>query len=204
MTADPAPKAFICHATEDKSFVIPFATALRQNGVDAWVDEWEIQAGDSLTRKIFDEGIEQAAIVFAILSSTSVTKKWVKEELDAAIVNRIERSMRLIPVLIEDCDIPQALRSTKWVRYDGNDLKKVVDEIICAVFRKSDRPALGPPPSFVNNSPLPTIPGLDEVDTHVLNALGDLFIETKNTRFPRFQALTRRFSKKVFWSNCKR
>jgi hypothetical protein len=171
-----APKVFISHAGEDKPFVIPFATALRENGVDAWVDEWEIRAGDSIVQKIFDEGIKQAAIVIVVLSSTSVTKKWVREELDIAIVNRINKTSRLIPVIIENCEIPSALRSTKWVRYDGNDLKKVVDEILRTVFLASDKPALGPAPSFVRN-PLPAISGLDRIDTHVLDAVGALLIK---------------------------
>jgi len=34
------PKIFISHASDDKNrFVTGFATRLRENGVDAWVDE---------------------------------------------------------------------------------------------------------------------------------------------------------------------
>src|SRR5262249_47207268 len=150
-------------------FVIPFATALRGKGVDAWVDNWEIRAGDSIVQKIFDEGIAQASLVIVVLSPISVTKKWVREELDAAVVNRIEKSTRLIPVIIDDCDIPQALRATKHVRYDGNDLEAVVAKVADSIFRRSDKPALGPPPEFVKSA-LPPIPGLDNIDVQVINA----------------------------------
>ena len=50
------PKAFISHAHEDKErFVDNFASLLRQHGIDAWYDNWEIGPGDSLVKKIFDD-----------------------------------------------------------------------------------------------------------------------------------------------------
>ena len=48
------PKVFISHASEDKDlFVIPFSKKLLENGIDAWVDKWEMLPGDSLVDKIF-------------------------------------------------------------------------------------------------------------------------------------------------------
>jgi hypothetical protein len=171
-----APKVFISHATEDKfSFVLPFATELRSNGIDAWVDQWEINAGDSLIQKIFEEGIRSASAIVIVLSKISVTKRWVKEELDAALVKRIDHATRLIPLIIEDCEVPVALRATKWVRYD-NDVKNVVAEVLRAVFGGSVKPELGSSPRFArSNIPVPA--GLDQIDSIVLNAIGQLFVE---------------------------
>ena len=54
-----SPKVFVSHASEDKErFVRNFATQLRAQGIDAWVDEWEIVPGDSLIDKIFEEGLK--------------------------------------------------------------------------------------------------------------------------------------------------
>jgi hypothetical protein len=72
MTAQSSPKVFISHATEDKErFVLKFAEALRENGVDAWLDKWEMLPGDSLVDKIFEEGIKSANAFIIVLSSTS-------------------------------------------------------------------------------------------------------------------------------------
>ena len=39
-------KVFVSHASEDKDcFVVGFATKLLDNGIDAWVDKWEIRTG---------------------------------------------------------------------------------------------------------------------------------------------------------------
>src|SRR4051794_20083808 len=49
------PKVFVSHASEDKQrFVERFAARLRENGVDAWLDEWEMKPGDSLVDRIFE------------------------------------------------------------------------------------------------------------------------------------------------------
>ncbi|MCQ9427586.1 toll/interleukin-1 receptor domain-containing protein, partial [Pseudomonas sp. LJDD11] len=56
---DMSPKVFVSHASEDKDrFVLDFAKQLRANGIDAWLDKWEMLPGDSLVTKIFDEGIK--------------------------------------------------------------------------------------------------------------------------------------------------
>lgn len=77
-----SPKVFISHASEDKDrFVLAFAERLRMNGVDAWVDKWEIKVGDSLIDKIFNEGLSGCAAVVVVLSSYSVDKPWVGKNL---------------------------------------------------------------------------------------------------------------------------
>jgi hypothetical protein len=63
------PKVFLSHASEDKGrFVLDFARQLRENGVDVWLDQWEMKPGDSLVDKIFDEGLKDASAVIIVLS----------------------------------------------------------------------------------------------------------------------------------------
>lgn len=105
------PKVFLSHASEDKDrFVVDFARKLRENGVDAWLDQWEMRPGDSLVDKIFEEGLKEARAVIIVLSKVSVQKPWVREELNTSVVNRISRGTRLIPVIIDDCEVPESLR----------------------------------------------------------------------------------------------
>ena len=95
------PKVFISHASEDKDrFVTSFATKLRENGVDAWFDRWEILPGDSLVDKI-NEGLKEAQAVIIILSNFSVNKPWVREELNTSIVSRPWKTLpqAILPIL---------------------------------------------------------------------------------------------------------
>jgi hypothetical protein len=82
------PKVCIGHASEDKErFALDFATKLSsQHDIDAKVDRWEILPGDSLVRKIFDEGIGQAEAVIVVISEDGINKPWVREELDVSTV----------------------------------------------------------------------------------------------------------------------
>jgi hypothetical protein len=139
------PVVFVSHASEDKErFVIPFATRLRQRGIDAWVDKWEITAGDSLVDKIFDEGLKRATAVLIVLSKVSVTKRWVREELDASVVARINRGTRLIPILIDPVEVPEALKHTVWITVSDIDkFDDALEQVASAILRTSTKPPLG-------------------------------------------------------------
>jgi len=109
------PKVFISHASEDKErFVLEFSTKLREKGVDAWLDKWEMLPGDSLVDKIFEEGIKEADSFIIILSNNSITKPWVREELNASFIKRINKNCKIIPVVLDNCNVPECLHSTIW------------------------------------------------------------------------------------------
>lgn len=144
------PRVFVSHASEDKErFVNCFAARLRENGVDAWLDKWEMHPGDSLVDKIFEEGLKEAQAVIVVLSRISVDKPWVREELNAAVVKRINTGSKLIPVVIDDCEVPEALKSTLWQRIENLDsYQDGFDHILAAIFGTTDKPPIGTPPAY--------------------------------------------------------
>lgn len=144
------PKVFVSHASEDKErFVLKFATELREHGIDAWIDKWEMQPGDSLVDKIFEEGIKQASAVIVILSKNSERKPWVVEELNAGYIKKINEKSKLIPVIIEDCEVPECLRSIVWVKIKNlNDYKTELDSIVASVYDVNEKPELGAAPAY--------------------------------------------------------
>jgi TIR domain len=162
-------KVFISHASEDKDrFVLQFAERLRQNGIDAWLDKWEMLPGDSLIDKIFEEGIKEAKAVIVVLSKFSVEKPWVREELNAACVNRINNGSKLIPVVIDDCEVPEALKSLLWESItDLSDYKSNLERIVAAVFGTTDKPPIGSAPSYVSSF-IQLIGTLNDIDSLVL------------------------------------
>ncbi len=179
-----SPKVFVCHATEDKDrFVRNFGTRLLESGVDAWVDEWEIGPGDRLVRKIFDDGIKNARSFIIVISQISVEKPWVKEELDAAVVQRIERGTKIIPVILDDCKVPVVLQATRWVMIkDLNSYDGEMREIINSIFEHSDKPPLGSPPTYIQAAQV-RFSDLSKIDSMVLKLIGESTIEKDNTAF---------------------
>lgn len=172
------PMVFVSHASEDKDrFVITFATKLRENGVNAWVDKWEIRPGDSLVDKIFEVGIGGAQAILIVLSRHSVDKPWVKQELDASVVERIKRGTRIIPIVLDDCTVPVSLQSTLYVRIaDLNNYEAEMKSIIDTIYEYSHKPPLGPPPAYVQTT-LEKVPALKRIDSLLLKLAGDKAIE---------------------------
>jgi hypothetical protein len=165
------PRAFICHASEDKDrFVIPFSTALRAKGVDAWVDKFEIHSGDSIVQKIFSEGIENAKAVIAVISAASVIKPWVQNEIDVAFVRRIEGKCKLIPIILDNATPPTCLSALRWEPVaDPKNFKAALHNIILSLYDQYEKPPLGQAPPFVTTE-VGSIPDISRVDSKVLIA----------------------------------
>lgn len=160
------PKVFLCHASEDKDrFVLEFAKKLRQKGIDVWLDIWEMYPGDSIVDKIFNEGIKNANAFIIVISKNSVEKAWVKEELNAAVIKRIEKKCKLIPVVIDQCEIPICLKSLVWEKigdlknYDSN-----LDRIVYSIFEIIKKPEIGKEPKYVNLV-IDNVPNLSKIDS---------------------------------------
>lgn len=176
-----SPKVFISHASEDKTlFVTAFATKLRENGVDAWLDRWEMLPGDSLVDKIFEEGLKNADAVIIVLSKHSVSKPWVSEELNATMVSRISRGTKIIPVVIDSCDVPEALKSTLWEKIeDTASFDKPLMRILAAIFDFREKPVVGNPPEFIKKA-AHNIDHLSTIDTLVLKRAAEYDLDTNS------------------------
>jgi|GEM_PF-2012996 len=139
------PKVFISHASEDKErFVEGFAIKLREKGIDAWLDKWEILPGDSVVEKIFKEGIGNAQAVIIVLSEFSVQKPWVRKELDTSLIRHINDQIRLIPVVIGPCQVPFSLKDILYIKVkDLHSYDEELQRLVKAVYGIQDKPPLG-------------------------------------------------------------
>ncbi|MCZ2722975.1 toll/interleukin-1 receptor domain-containing protein [Marinomonas sp. 15G1-11] len=172
------PKVFVSHASEDKErFVTNFATKLRENGVDAWLDKWEMLPGDSLVDKIFEEGLKEAKAVIIVLSNYSIKKPWVREELNASIVAKLSKGTKIIPIVLDNCEVPQSLVSTLWESIpDLKDYDQNFKRVLSSIFGATDKPALGKAPAHTT-SVYHEIGCLTKVDNLVLKESCEYAIE---------------------------
>lgn len=166
------PKAFLSYSHADREIASRIAQELRATGIDVWFDRWEILPGDSLIGKIFEEGVAKADAFIVLLSQTSVQSRWVREELDIALVRRIEGVTRIIPVRVDDSEIPQPLRAVKWIDM-SRDFEAALRDLQTAIFQVRERPAIGQPPDFIR-SQLTSVGGLSAIGT----ALGLVLVST--------------------------
>jgi len=111
------PSIFLSHTHADKSFARRLAVDLKVAGARVWIDEAEIQVGDSLIEKIC-EGIDGMDYLGVILSPDSVNSPWVRREVDIAMNQEIEgKTVRVLPLLYKNCDLPGFLKGKLYADF---------------------------------------------------------------------------------------
>lgn len=78
---------FLSHSSSDKEFVRKLSRDIVRHGGVAWVDEAEMNVGDSLIHKI-GTGIEDMEYLGVILSPASVRSEWVQREVEKHLTTR--------------------------------------------------------------------------------------------------------------------
>lgn len=125
-------RAFISHSSEDNKFVRTLKDDLEVNGITTWVDEDELDYGDSLIEKL-QNALEDSSHFIIVLSPNSVSSDWVKLELNKAkMLKRTEILKKIIPIKYRDCEIPLDIKdllyaelSSEVVILDNNKVKFV-------------------------------------------------------------------------------
>lgn len=102
-------KVFISHSSIDKKFVRTLKDCLIANNIDIWMDEDQLDLGDSLLTKL-EQALNDSSHLVIILSPASIESDWVKFELKKAIDNsRTGLMQKIIPVKFQECQIPEEL-----------------------------------------------------------------------------------------------
>ena len=107
---------------------------LQAAGVDVWFDDWELRPGDSLIDRIFTDGISASDVVIVVLSANTADSNWVKNELNTAATQRIKGQCRIVPVILDDAEIPPILQDTVYQKipdcssYDA-EFQRILDGI---------------------------------------------------------------------------
>src|SRR5262249_9307810 len=114
---------------ERREFVQAIAHRLGREGFAPWYDEWEILAGDSLPREMA-AGLERAYGIITILTADYPGERWALEELENAITQRVNRGIKVIPVLYERCEVPVLLQTLSYVDCTVHDPEKFEQQFL--------------------------------------------------------------------------
>lgn len=108
---------FISYSHKDTPFVDKLAHQLVQLDIRVWLDRWELHVGDSLISRI-QQAITGASALLVILSKSSVSSPWCVKEMNSGLLRELEeRQVVVLPVLIEDCQIPLFLREKLYADF---------------------------------------------------------------------------------------
>ena len=108
-------KIFISYSHKNADTVLSFVNMIASPNIDLWIDEKSIAPGQRYATAIF-EAIRNSNVYVIFLSKDALASQWVMSELDYAINEQINRQdFRIVPVLLETCDIPAVLSNVDYV-----------------------------------------------------------------------------------------
>lgn len=108
---------FISYSHSDREFVDRLAVRLRSEKHSIWLDRWELGVGDSLTQKV-QGALTSATAILVVLSSESVRSSWCQRELSAGLIRELEEQKTIVlPLVIEDCNIPIFVRDKLYADF---------------------------------------------------------------------------------------
>jgi len=127
-------KIFISHSSVDKKFVRTLKDDLNENGFETFVDEDELEIGDSLVERL-EFAINNSSHFLIILSPNAIGSSWVTKELNQALeLMKGKLIEKIIPIKYRRCDIPKELNnliyadlSDETVQTDGDKIKFLGD-----------------------------------------------------------------------------
>lgn len=106
-------KIFISYSHTDRIVVNEVVSLLKKNGHNVWIDDGKIEPSATINSEI-QEAINCSDYVIVFLSKQSVCSKWVQQEVYEALYQELKNEKtKLIPIKIEECDLPKAFTKTK-------------------------------------------------------------------------------------------
>ena len=109
-------KVFISHTARDAEWARSFAKALKERGVSVWLDEFDVQPGESL-RDALESGLRNSDVLVALLDADAPAKPNLFFELGAAI-GMGKRVVTIVPKEIDLGALPLDLRLRRYLVRD--------------------------------------------------------------------------------------
>ena len=113
-------RVFLCHSSHDKPQVRSLYGRLTIVGIDPWLDEEKLLPGQDWNQEI-TKAVRYSDVVIVCLSRGSINKAgYVQKEIKIALDVADEQpddTIFVIPLKLEDCEVPERLRRWQWVNY---------------------------------------------------------------------------------------
>lgn len=121
-------RVFLCHASQDKPIVRElFQRLLAEGWIDPWLDEENLFPGQERSLEV-DRALESADMVITCLSKQSLSADgYIQRELKAVVDiarDKPENSLFIVPIRLDDCDVPRSLRPWQYVDFSLVDARE--------------------------------------------------------------------------------
>jgi TIR domain len=179
------PRVFLSYTSDNLELARRIAEALEAKGIETWWDKWCIYPGDSLRRKI-DEGIAGCTHFLVLLTSESIGKPWVNQEMDAGLVRKLNDQCKFFPIRY---DLPSSALPPllSGMHSPAITTDEDIVQLINDVYGVNRRPPRGTPPIAIARSS-----GATTSYSPAATSIARLFVErTKHALFadPQFDVV---------------
>lgn len=126
-------KIFISYASEDYLKAKELFDFLLDNNLEPWLAKEKLHVGSNWNLEI-KQALKNSDFVIILLSSASIRKRgYVQREYKLALNYLQEKlidDIYILPILLDDCEVPFQLTSIQWVRSsEENVFRKVLNAI---------------------------------------------------------------------------
>jgi hypothetical protein len=126
-------KVFLCYAHSDKETVRHLHTRITENGIHAWLDSEDLQAGQNWQHEIRKAILKSDVVIVCLSRQFNQQHGYRYEELKLALQKAHmldDDAIFIIPVRLEKCDMPESLRHLHRVDlFKAGGYKKLIDAL---------------------------------------------------------------------------
>jgi hypothetical protein len=132
VTGAPA-SVFISYSHVDKDLARALAAVLRDRGVRIWIDEGELEVGDSIIERIAT-AIAEIDFFLVLVSESSRSSNWCRKELALAVTGELGREgVKVLPIRINGASMPDALADVYYLDLNAENVNDIADKIMIAI-----------------------------------------------------------------------
>lgn len=109
------PNIFISHSSRDKPAALRLASTLNFCAIDVWLDNWELEVGQSLTDEIA-KAMNDARYIAILITENYNTTVWTKTEYKKALAReQKEKRTVMLPLIVGDASIPDFIEDKLYI-----------------------------------------------------------------------------------------
>lgn len=156
MAAEKQRHTFISYSRINKEFAVRLARELRAAGFPVWLDLLDIPTGARWDDEI-EDALRECGIFLTILTPASIASENAKDEIGYAI----DHGKRILPVLLEDCEVPLRLRRFQYVDFTSMNYDQGVrtaKELLSRLMKEESQPLNKRLPPSKERPTRPSIP----------------------------------------------
>ncbi|MCA9132488.1 MAG: toll/interleukin-1 receptor domain-containing protein [Planctomycetales bacterium] len=135
---------FICHSSADKAAAMQLAVDISRRGFPVWLKGWEMAAEASLHDRL-TEAVSESYWFVVLLSPDAVAQDWCQSELQALLEEDCQGRVLVLPVLLQDCQLPNFLDNSPLTDCRGSRYAAGLQSILERLSKRAEADAQANP-----------------------------------------------------------